>query len=43
MPAAWQQKLQEPVAAGGPWQVDTQRRWVMQFEGGVSIFFFFFF
>ncbi len=39
MPAAWQQKLQEPVTAGGPWQVDTQRRWVMQFEGGVSIWY----
>jgi exonuclease III len=36
MPAAWQQTLQQPVPAGGPWQVDTQQRWVMQYQQGIS-------
>jgi hypothetical protein len=39
IPAAWQQKLQEPVTEGGPWQVGTQQRWVMQFQQGVSIWY----
>ena len=36
MPAAWQQKLQQPVAAGDTWQVDTQQRWVLQYQQGSS-------
>ena len=36
MPAAWQQKLQQPVAAGDTWQVDTQQRLVLQYQQGSS-------
>ena len=39
MPADWQQKLQQPVPVGSTWQVDSQQRWVLHYQQGVSMWY----